>query len=207
MLLLNACVTVPFGSKLLASQPARALDAEATALELPPIPPGFRQVRGSNSSFMVPDVWKEPTVDLAGTKPGPWIDTVNGPIAESIAVSTCPTDLTSLDQLGQVSALPLKRIGFDDLARADLVAAVRRQGSGDGVNETPYFDYDLAVSPQSCARDQEIVPGACLPTRVVLLSCAVRAGQLHALRIEVSPDQWRKAGTTLRNVRSSFTVD
>lgn len=198
-LLLNVLVTaVPFGSRLLAG-PARALDAA-----LPPpdaSAPAFRTIGSGACSYRVPGIWREPTAS------GPWVDIVNGPVAETIVATTASTELKSLDDLGDISLVKLSALGFDDLARADLVAAVRRQG-GDSAGEsgTPYFDYDLALSPATCEREQMIVPGSCLPTRVVLLSCSVREGKLHTLRIDVSPSQWRLAGTTLRNVRNSFTV-
>jgi hypothetical protein len=48
---------------------------------------------------------------------------------------------------------------------------------------------------------------ACLPNKVILLSCGVRAGQLHVVRVDASPDQWKRAGTALRLLRSSFSVD
>ena len=193
--------TVPFGSKLLAG-PARAFD---DALAPPEVSaPAFRTIGANACSYRVPGVWQAPTLDGGS---GPWLDTVNGPVAESIVATTTSTELASLDDLGDIALVKLSKLGFDDLARADLVAAVRRQGDDSaGKGGTPYFDYDLALSPATCEREQMIIPGSCLPTRVVLLSCSVRDGKLHTLRIDVSPSQWRLAGTTLRNVRSSFTV-
>jgi len=202
-LLLHAIAVLPLGSRL-ASAPARATD------ELPdgpaPSAPPMRTIEQGAARYTVPGIWAEPVAPLAGSQPGPWMDSVNGPVADRIEVSATPTNLISLDDLGEISRVPLSKLGFDGLERADLVAAVRRQGSGDGVSASPYFDYDLALSPATCERDQEIVSGSCLPTRVVLLSCTVRSGKLHALRVDASPAQWRKAGTTLRDVRRSFTV-
>lgn len=198
-----ATTVVPLGSKLLAG-PARALD---DALAPPDVSaPAFRTIGadGGACSYSVPGVWRPPALEGGG---GPWVDTVNGPVAESIVATTTSTELASLDDLGDIALVKLSKLGFDDLARADLVAAVRRQGGDSaGKGGTPYFDYDLALSPATCEREQMIVPGSCLPTRVVLLSCSVRDGKLHTLRIDVSPSQWRLAGTTLRNVRGSFTV-
>jgi hypothetical protein len=203
-LLLNACLTVPFGSKLLAG-PAHAIDTAVPSSDVSA--PGFRTIGSDSCSYRVPSVWQAPTLQAPSGAPGPWVDTVNGPVAEFISATTASTSLKSLDELGDISLVKLSKLGFDDLARADLVAAVRRQGGdGAGKDGTPYFDYDLALSPATCERDQMILPGSCLPTRVVLLSCSVRDGTLHTLRIDVNPSQWRLAGTTLRNVRNSFTV-
>lgn len=197
-LLLHACVVGPFGSRLLSS-PAHAIG------ELGDRPPevAMSKVQEGRAQYTVPGVWLRPAPPAAGVGPSPWMDSMNGPVADTIGVTATPTALSSLDALGEISRVPLTKLGFDDLAKADLVAAVRRQVDKDS---PPYFDYDLAISPATCARDQEIVMGSCLPTRVVLLSCTVLDGKLHVLRINASPAQWRKAGTTLRDVRKSFVV-
>lgn len=188
---------------LLAPPLARAEDELATKVE-PSLT--MRSIQEGTASYTVPSPWIRPVAPAGGGKPGPWVDKVGSSVADEIEVSVVPTNLGSLDELGEIARVPLNKLGFEDLARADLVAAKRRQGSTDGTSTSPYFDYDLAVSPTTCERDQEIVPGSCMPTRVVLLSCTVRDGKLHVLRINASPSQWRKAGTTLRDVRRSFTV-
>ena len=40
----------------------------------------------------------------------------------------------------------------------------------------------------------------------MLLSCAVRGGQLHVLRLDASLAQWERCGAALRALRSSFAV-
>ena len=66
-----------------------------------------------------------------------------------------------------------------------------------------YYDFDLALPATSCVAE---LATACLPVKVILLSCVVRAGQLHVLQVSANPDEWRRAGKALRNLRSTFTV-
>ena len=66
-----------------------------------------------------------------------------------------------------------------------------------------YYDFDLALPATNCVPE---LATACLPSKVVLLSCVVRAGQLHVLQVSASADEWRRAGKALRNLRSTFTV-
>ena len=47
----------------------------------------------------------------------------------------------------------------------------------------------------------------CLPSKVVLLACAVREGALHVLQMDASPDEWKRAGKSIKEVRSTFLVD
>ncbi|KAJ1617305.1 hypothetical protein T492DRAFT_1100843 [Pavlovales sp. CCMP2436] len=198
-LALSGSVLLPpqTGMHLLSSAPALAVD-DGALLAIPPSV-AMRTVADGRAAFTVPGLWAAP-----GATPRPWLDgPLARPVADEITVTARETTLTSLDDLGDVSYAPLAKLGFTDLARADLVAAVRRVTISD---DGPYFDFDLAISPSDCAKDQQILPGSCLPTQVVLLSLHVRDGTLYALRVNASPAQWRQAGTTLRQVRKSFIV-
>ena len=62
---------------------------------------------------------------------------------------------------------------------------------------------DLALPAEKC--DAELAT-VCLPSKVVLISAAVRGGTLHVLRIDASPDEWRRAGKSIKEVRSTFAV-
>jgi len=78
------------------------------------------------------------------------------------------------------------------------VAAARR--TADGV---VFYDYDLALPATKC---DDTLAAACLPSLVVLLSACVRDRQLHVLRVDASPDEWRRAGKALKALRSTFAV-
>lgn len=67
-----------------------------------------------------------------------------------------------------------------------------------------YYDFDLALPALECVPE---LATACLPSKVILLSCAVRKGRLHVAQVAASPDEWRRAGKALRNLRSTFTVN
>jgi hypothetical protein len=66
-----------------------------------------------------------------------------------------------------------------------------------------YYEYDLAMPAKNCVPE---LATACLPERVVLLSCAVQEGRLHLLQLDAGPDEWRRSGKALKNMRSSFKV-
>ena len=85
-----------------------------------------------------------------------------------------------------------------DLERADMVAAAKRKSNG-----ITFYDYDLALSPKTCGQEMAT---ACLPEKVILLSCGVSGEQLHVIRVDASAAQWKRAGTALRLLRSSFGV-
>lgn len=146
------------------------------------------------ASFSVPSTW------VADRGSGVWSDPVLGDVADGMTIRETDTKLTAVTDLGKLAEIPLTSLGFDDLARADLVSGAQRTGNDGSL----FYDYDLALSPAVCAREQEIVPGACLPTKVVLLSAAVLRGRLCTLRMDVSPAQWKRAAGQLRTVRTSF---
>ena len=132
---------------------------------------------------------------------GAWADPVTGSTASSLVMTSQPSSLSSIKDAGRpetltlVSALSLP----SELARADMVAAAVR--TADGVT---YYEYDLALPATKCVAE---LATACLPTKVVLLSAGVREGALHVLRIEASPDEWRRAGRSIKELRSTFAVD
>ena len=59
----------------------------------------------------------------------------------------------------------------EDWKRADLVAAAVRKADG-----ITFYDFDLALSPLKC--DTQMAT-ACLPSKILLLSCGVRDGKIH----------------------------
>lgn len=131
---------------------------------------------------------------------GELIDPVQGSTATMLKFSSAASELKSIVDLGRPENLQVQRaLGLEaELERADMVAAAKRQVQG-----TTFYDYDLALSPKQCGQEMAT---ACLPEKVILVSCCVRDGQLHYLRIDASAVQWKRAGAALRLLRSSFAV-
>ena len=67
-----------------------------------------------------------------------------------------------------------------------------------------YYTFDLALPALKC---DDTMATVCLPSKVVLLACAVREGALHVLQMDASPDEWKRAGKSIKEVRSTFLVD
>jgi len=137
----------------------------------------YRTVSSGSASVEVLQNW-------AATDGGGLRDPVTGTTASVLSLSAAPTKLASIADLGRpeqlslVSALSLEK----RLAVADLVAAAKRTVDG-----TVFYEFDLALPATSC---DDTLATTCLPTLVVLLSAAVRDGQLHVLRIDASPAEW-----------------
>ena len=154
----------------------------------------FQTVRSADggASVLVPSNWI--------SKPdGSYADPVTGPVLGNLQMTTMSTDKKSITDLGKPERVdPVKALGLQLGLRADMVAAAVR--NVDGVT---YYDYDLAPTPEKCGFD---LGTACNPAYVLLLSCAVRNGELHTLSLEIDPAQWRRSGQALRDIRKSFTV-
>jgi hypothetical protein len=128
-------------------------------------------------------------------------DPVTGTTAKSISFVAHQTDFGSIADAGKPENVKLVRtLGLEaELERADLVAAAKRTDSG-----VLYYEFDLALPAKVCSAE---LATTCLPSLVVLLAACVRDGQLHVLRIDAMPDQWRRAGSALKALRTTFTVD
>jgi len=154
----------------------------------------FRTLRQGAASLQILAAWKL-------REDGSYEDPTLGSAATGVVMRTIVTDRPETAALGRPEQIDLVRtLELEpELVRADLVAAAVRKSDG-----VTFYDFDLALSPSKC--DTEMAT-ACLPNKVILLSCGVRAGQLHVVRVDASPDQWKRAGTALRLLRSSFSVD
>jgi len=132
---------------------------------------------------------------------GSYNDPTTGSATSVVSMTATATPLPDTAALGKPERINLiPTLDLDPaLVRADLVAAAVRKSDG-----VTFYDYDLALPAKVC--DKELAT-ACLPERVILLSCAIRDGQLHVLRVEATAPQWRNSGTALRLLRSSFDVE
>ena len=127
-------------------------------------------------------------------------DPVTGSAASALTMTARPSPLGSISEAGKPEALSLvDALGLEkELERADLVAAAVRVADG-----VTFYDYDLALPARECVPE---LATACLPSKVVLLSCGVRSGTIHVLRVDATPDQWRRAGRSIKALRSTFSV-
>ena len=154
----------------------------------------LRRLREGRASVEVSSAWR-------GRDDGSYEDPTLGSCASGIVMRASPTVVADTAALGKPERLDLiKTFGLEsELARADLVAASKRASGG-----VTFYDYDLALPPKTCGTE---MASACLPVKVVLLSCGVQAGELHVVRVDATADQWKRSGGALRLLRSSFRVD
>ena len=155
----------------------------------------FRTVRAGAANAQLLDEWR-----WASPGDGSLSDPLSGQLALTLQFAALPTTAASITDLGKPENVNVvKALGLEkDLERADMVAAAKR--TVDGVL---FYEYDLALSPLQCDREMAT---ACLPIKVILLSMCVRDGKLHLVRLDADPVQWKRAGTALRLLRSSFAV-
>jgi len=153
----------------------------------------FRDIRSGSASVRILANWRE-------GNDGSLTDPVQGSAASALRFSASQTAFKKISDLGRAEQLVVQRdLGLPkDLVRADMVAAARRVQDG-----TEYYDYDLALPAAKCVAE---LATACLPSMVTLLSCCVKDGQLHVLQVDANPDEWRRAGKALKNLRSTFSV-
>ena len=154
----------------------------------------FRTLRSGRSSVRVLAAW-------SAREDGSYDDPTLGPVTAGIAMSSTKTAAQNTAALGRPERLDLMRtFGLEsELERADLVAAAIRTEGG-----VTFYDFDLALPAKTCIAE---LATACLPTRVILLSCGVCDGELYTARIDATADQWKRGGSALRLLRSSFSVE
>lgn len=143
----------------------------------------------------VPGSWRETQ--------GVLVDPILGDIAKSIDVHLVPCKQSSIADFGKIDTFQLADLGLaPGRDRGDIVSARRRTDD----NGRIYYEWDLAISPESCPREQQLVVTTCLPSEVALVSATVADGQLVVYECAVSPPQWKNFAKALRSVRSSFAV-
>ena len=167
----------------------KLVDAKEVELET-----STRALSEGKASVQVLKGWKQ-------SEDGAWVDPVTGSTATSLTMTAMPSSFATITDAGKPETISLvKAFGLEsELKRADMVAAAVRKADG-----ITFYDYDLALPAVNCVAE---LATACLPSKVVLISCGVREGTLHVLRIDASPDQWRRAGTAIKQLRSTFAVE
>jgi len=153
----------------------------------------FRTLREGATSVQMLSAWR-------ALEDGSYEDPTLGIATKGVRMMSTATALASTEKLGRpenvnlVSALGLEK----ELERADLVAAAVRKAGG-----TTFYDFDLALPARKCNAE---LATACLPELVILISCGITGGMLHVVRVDARADEWKRSGTALRLLRSSFAV-
>jgi len=186
---------VLFGAALTAAVPrvARAYD--------------FKRETSGDTVFDVPDVWRKTASDAeSGTFA--FSNPVSGKVLDQIIVREfeAPQGITSTKDLGKIEKIkPSKAFGATkEVDAADMVAAAVRKGTG---SKTVFYDFDFAIAPKTCSRENEMLVGSCMYEKIILLSCCVTNGGIYVLEISASSEEWKKNGPSLRSVRDSFNVN
>lgn len=129
-------------------------------------------------------------------------DPILGDVAKSFAVHSSPCDIESIDQAGRIDTFRMAALGLEaGRERGDIVNARRRTDDSGRL----FYEWDLAVSPLVCPKEQQLVVTTCLPDEVVLVSATVSRGSYVVYECAVSPPQWKNFAKALRDVRSSFS--
>jgi len=176
---------------------AWAGDDVVPAVDEEPINPS-QEINDQGTFYVVPSAWiPAPAMNSFTDK------FTEDRVAQRIAVAKTSTTLTSISDLGKIENVnAAKALGLDEsYIRADLVACAKKKDSNDQL----FYQWDLALAPKKCeAGDQFGGALGCSNNQVVLLSATVKDNQLVVLQINSNIDEWRKRGTSLRDLRNSF---
>mmetsp|Transcript_11981 Transcript_11981/g.15022 ORF Transcript_11981/g.15022 Transcript_11981/m.15022 type:complete len:219 (-) Transcript_11981:8-664(-) len=153
-------------------------------------------VLAGSASIDLPTVWKLDGSSLT--------DPVLGSVTSSFNMHTKIVNSNSIAELGgRIDTFDLNLLDLKPpRARGDIVAARKRTDQ----NGIIYYDWDLAVSPLECPKEQQLVVTTCLPDEVALISAAVSNGKLFVFECAVTPPQWKNFAKALRTLRNSFLL-
>lgn len=157
------------------------LVAKADVLELDP------------AVVSIPSVWRRDGDKL--------IDPVLGTITSDFKVHKTPSTVESIASF-QIDTFDLGKLGLKaPREKGDIVAARQRIEKN-----RVYYDWDLAVAPETCPKSQQLVVTTCLPNEVALVSATIANGEFVVFEVGVTPTEWKNSATALRSLRSSFIV-
>lgn len=178
-------------------------------------------VGGIKASYNVPEKW---------TAAPDYLDTLlssREKACDRISVYQVPgtfSDYSSLDKATTVGVA--KALGFNTvpagvlpktLLSADIVSgrkvsklAGRKEGEGQ-VKEggkLMYYEYDLAVAPDTCGTSAENLGlGFCPYDTIVLLSATIIDEKMMVCAVTCTKDEWKRSNSDLKRVRNSFFVE
>mmetsp|Transcript_54168 Transcript_54168/g.162189 ORF Transcript_54168/g.162189 Transcript_54168/m.162189 type:complete len:349 (-) Transcript_54168:214-1260(-) len=167
-------------------------------------------------SYSVPQKWSSESGERLYLDPS---EGVNARAARRIAVYRLPSpaEEKTLDKataIGVAKALGVPtvadQIGYaKSILKADVVSG--RKSVRDGIK---YYEFDLAVAPDSCddtdasGKKENLGLGFCPYDSVALLGATVAEdGRMYVISVESDREQWKRASADLKRVRSSFRVE
>ena len=131
-------------------------------------------------------------------------DPVNGKVASKLLFKKI--DNVSLDSIEELAGKPedievARQLYLNDsFQRSDMLGAAKRTGE----NGVIYYDFEFVVSPP--AKSCPSALGCLYPEHIYLVSVCVANKSMFEMVIDANPELWRVAGSSLKNVRSSFRV-
>jgi len=170
----------------------------------------FKKEASGDAVFDVPAVWIKTAEDKeAGTFA--FSNPVSGKVLDLITVREyeAPEGIRSTKDVGKIEKLGTGKKAREafgttkEVDFADMVSAAVRKGREAGV---VFYDFDFAIAPKTCTRENEMLTGSCMYTKIILLSCCVKKGNIYVLEIVASDEEWKKNGPTLRSLRDSFNI-
>jgi hypothetical protein len=180
------------------------------------VPVGSSESSGIKASYTVPDKW---------TAAPDYLDTllsVQEKACDRIAVYQVPgvfKDNSVLDKATTIGVA--KALGFSTIAKgtfpktlpgADIVSGKKvskaASSASDGEEKRKYYDFDMAVAPDSCGTSADNLGlGFCPYDTIVLLSATIIDGKMMVFGLTSTKDEWKRANADLKRVRNSFFVE
>eukprot|EP00553_Chaetoceros_curvisetus_P012077 CAMPEP_0204640606 /NCGR_PEP_ID=MMETSP0717-20131115/48046_1 /ASSEMBLY_ACC=CAM_ASM_000666 /TAXON_ID=230516 /ORGANISM="Chaetoceros curvisetus" /LENGTH=252 /DNA_ID=CAMNT_0051661079 /DNA_START=68 /DNA_END=826 /DNA_ORIENTATION=+ len=169
-----------------------------------------------NASYELPDKW---------TAAPDYLDTllsVREKACDRITVFQVPgifKDTSVLEKattIGVAKALGMKSIEAGvfpkTLQSADIISGrkVNKVSSrtDDEGGMRKYYEFDIAVAPDTCGSSAENLGlGFCPYDTVVLLSATIIDGKMMVCGITCTKDEWKRSNSDLKRVRNSFFVE
>lgn len=108
---------------------------------------------------------------------------------------------------GIAKALDVPSDIYSELKSADLIGGKTRIVNN-GQEQQKYFDFDMALAPSVCSDNgkENLGLGFCPFESIYLVSSTIVNGRVYAFVLECDKEQWKRANSDLRKVRSTFTV-
>lgn len=117
--------------------------------------------------------------------------------------------------IGVAKALNFASAGQDvfpkTLASADIVGGrkvMKELSYGSGEKKQKYYEFDLAVAPETCGQSAENLNlGFCPYDTIVLVSATIVDEKMMVCTVTCNKDMWKRANADLKRVRGSFFVE
>jgi hypothetical protein len=94
------------------------------------------------------------------------------------------------------------------LANSSSRGGEEAQGTGKEVDKFIYYEFDLAVAPDTCGTSAENLGlGFCPYDIIVLLSATIIDGKMMVCAVTCTKDEWKRSNSDLKRVRNSFLVE